>query len=239
MDPSSKRELTLCGFAAAMAVQRPAVAARALKVARRSRLPRRAAEEAALMLVLYSGYPAALEALRVLNEVWPGTARPSRESGRALWRWWGMERCRRVYGDALPKLIAHVRELHPDLAVWMIEEGYGRVLSRPRLDARTREFVTVAVLAATGWRRQLVSHLRGAHRLGATASEIRAAYTTGLELASRAAKAAGRDAWREFEHRVRSRPAPAAIRARTVSKTGGSRRRAVGIRRTGRARIAG
>jgi 4-carboxymuconolactone decarboxylase len=73
--------------------------------------------------------------------------------------------------------------LHPDLAVWMLEEGYGRVLSRPGLAARERERVAVTVLAALGWERQLVSHLIGARRLGASASGIRKSFEIGRKRA--------------------------------------------------------
>jgi alkylhydroperoxidase/carboxymuconolactone decarboxylase family protein YurZ len=118
------------------------------------------------MLVLYAGYPAALEALRLLQETWPGAVRGTSEGGRSRWRARGEQLCRKVYGPVYPRLLEAVRGLHPDLAAWMVEEGYGRVLSRPRLGARARELVTVAVLAATGWRRQLVSHLKGAGRVG-------------------------------------------------------------------------
>jgi 4-carboxymuconolactone decarboxylase len=153
------------------------------------------------MLVLYAGYPAALEALRLLNQNWPGSAAPSREGTPRTWRRRGLARCQRVYGAAFPKLLASVRSLHPDLAVWMIENGYGRVLSRLRLDGRTREYVTVSVLAATGWGRQLVSHLRGARRLGGSTSAIRRAFLAGISLASPEARRIGRAAWREYDRR--------------------------------------
>jgi 4-carboxymuconolactone decarboxylase len=201
MNPSSPGGLALCRFAAAMAVQDMARAARAVAVARRAGVARRAAEEAALMLVLYAGYPAALEALRLLNQNWPGSAAPSREGTPRAWRRRGLARCQGVYGVAFPKLLASVRSLHPDLAVWMIENGYGRVLSRPRLDGRTREYVTVSVLAATGWGRQLVSHLRGARRLGGSTSAIRRAFLAGISLADPEARRTGREAWREYDHR--------------------------------------
>ena len=85
------------------------------------------------MLMLYAGYPGALESLRVLNMVWPGRARRSREAAPAHWRARGEALCRRVYGAAYGRLVPAVRALHPDLAAWMIEQGYGRVLSRPGL----------------------------------------------------------------------------------------------------------
>lgn len=154
-------------------------AARALASARRAGITRREAEEAALMLVLHAGYPAALEGLALLAEIWPGRATGAREGSRAAWRRRGERLCRRVYGDAYPKLVRNVATLHPAMAAWMIEEGYGRVLSRAGLDARTRELIAVTVLAAGAWERQLVSHLLGARRMGCDPRAIRTAIALG------------------------------------------------------------
>ena len=186
----------LVRFAAAMARHDVAAARRAVRAARTARLPRVAAEETALMLVLYAGYPAALEGARVLLDAWPGRARRSREAGAARRRARGLALSRRVYGAVHARLVERVRRLHPDLAVWMIDDGYGRVLARSGLDARARELVTVAVLAATGWERQLVSHLLGAVRLGASAGEVRRAWAIGARAAAPVARAAAGRAWR-------------------------------------------
>ncbi len=187
-----------------MAVGNRPGARRALVAAQRGGVPRAAVEETGLMLVLYAGYPAALEALALVRDTLPGSVGRSREIGRSQRRIRGMRLCRRVYAGAFTKLMSRVRALHPDLATWMIEEGYGRVLSRPGLDARTRELVTVAALAASGWRRQLVSHLLGARRLGATAPALRAAFAAGLARGNAAARREAWHAWREVEARGRA-----------------------------------
>ena len=189
--------MVLCRFAAAMASRRTYSARRALLAARSTGVTRRAAEECALMLVLYAGFPAALEALRTLNTTWPGTPRATREGERRTWRTRGERLCRRVYGPAFTKLIPAVTALHPDLATWMLEEGYGRVLSRPGLSGRARERITVAVLAALGWRRQLASHLRGARRLGVPIEQVRTAFAAGLALAAASARRDANAAWQE------------------------------------------
>ena len=188
---------SLCRFAAAAAVGDATAARRAARAARRAHVPRRATEEVALMLVLYAGFPAALEALRALGAAWPGAAHATREGSQRLWTRRGERLARRVYGPVLPRLLQAVRALHPDLATWMIEHGYGRVLARPGLTARVRELVTVSALAATGWRRQLVSHLLGARRLGAAPGDIRAALAHGSRVAGPAARGAARGAWAE------------------------------------------
>lgn len=169
---------------------------RAIRAARARGVQRTALEEIALMLVLYAGYPAALEALRALHDAWPSRAARTPEADAATWRRRGEALCRRVYGPAFPRLLASVRSLHPHLARWMIEQGYGRVLARPGLPARTRELVTVAVLAACGRERQLVSHLLGARRLGAPEAALRRAWSAGFSAAHGAARTASARAWR-------------------------------------------
>jgi 4-carboxymuconolactone decarboxylase len=171
---------------------------RAARAARRAGVRRVALEEIALMLVLYAGYPAALEALRSLNEAWPPRVarRRRREGGPARWRRLGAALCRRVYGPNYARLVSAVRGLHPDLAAWMIEQGYGRVLSRPGLSARARELVTVAVLASLARERQLVSHLIGARRLGSSTAEVARALRAGLRGAAARPRAVAARAWR-------------------------------------------
>ena len=151
------------------------------------------------MLVLHAGFPAALEGLRVLNAAWPGRARRTREGTPAQWRVRGEALCRRVYGPADAKLVPAVRALHPDMAVWMQETGYGRVLSRPGLGEVERELVAVAVLGARGWERQLVSHVLGARRLGASPAAVEAV----LAIAATAGDARARAVVRRTRERAR------------------------------------
>ncbi len=191
----SARTRALCTFAAAMArgLEKPAAAA--LELARAAGVRRRAAEECALMLMLYAGYPGALEGMRVLNSVWPGRARATREGSPASWHVRGTALCQRVYGPAYARLVPAVRALHPDLAVWMVEQGYGRVLSRRGLGVIERELVTVAALAALGWERQLVSHVLGARRVGASERAIHAALQSGAAHADARCRTIARRTW--------------------------------------------
>ncbi|MBI5171153.1 MAG: carboxymuconolactone decarboxylase family protein [Candidatus Eisenbacteria bacterium] len=204
----------LCRFAALVARREFAAAAQALASARAHAVTRAAAEESALMLMLYAGYPAALEGLRVLNGAWPGRARRSREGGVGAWVKRGEALCSRVYGPSFVKLVPAVQALHPDLARWMIEHGYGRVLSRPGMGARDRELVTVAALAALGWERQLVSHLLGARRVGATLDEVQGALAAGLARTDAAAERTALSAWRRLTEAEAAGAAPLVPRRR-------------------------
>ncbi len=60
----------------------------------------------------------------------------------------------------------NLRQKSPELANWIIEEGYGKVLSRPGISLRLRELFSVALLAATGFPRQLFAHLRALVEMG-------------------------------------------------------------------------
>lgn len=204
----------LCRFAALVTRREFAAAAQALGSARGLGVTRAAAEESALMLMLYAGYPAALEGLRVLNGAWPGRARRSREGGPSDWMKRGESLCARVYGPSFDKLVPAVHALHPDLACWMIEHGYGRVLSRPGMNARDRELVTVAALSALGWERQLVSHLLGARRVGASLDEVQGALAAGLARTDAAAERIALSAWRRLTEAEAAGTAPLAARGR-------------------------
>lgn len=140
-------------------------------------------EETILQAYLFVGFPAALEAMaawRALRDEGPEPeADPLRERP-ARWRERGEALCRRIYGRAYPSLRESVERLHPALDRWMVEEGYGKVLSRPGLDPARRELCNVALLAVTRHERQLHSHLRGALRLGASPGAVREALERGL-----------------------------------------------------------
>lgn len=123
--------------------------------------------EAVLQTHLFAGFPRAINALWELAEqAGPaGKRAPDGRGGEAL--------CRRVYGRDYGAVIANMRRLSGELADWIVAYGYGTVLSRPGLDARTRELLVVPTLAALRTWRQLAGHLRGALAVGAGRREVR------------------------------------------------------------------
>jgi len=145
---------------------------RAIDAARRAGWPRAALAETALMLTLYAGYPAAIETLHALAERWPAAERPVPEVPPARRRGAGLATLQAVYGPVRASLLRELQRLHPALAAWVVEHGYGRVLARGGLDPATRELITVALLADSPWTRQLGSHRIGARRTGASARHL-------------------------------------------------------------------
>jgi 4-carboxymuconolactone decarboxylase len=133
------------------------------------------AEEVILQSYLFLGYPIALNAFGAWREL---SGRTEEGAVQDDWDGWiekGEEVCRTVYGGQYEGLRRNVRDLHPDMERWMVVEGYGKVLGRPRLELAVRELCIVALLAVLGAPRQLHSHLRGALNAGASVGQIKAA----------------------------------------------------------------
>lgn len=178
--PLDGRRAALVDLSAALGTGDEVEIARALDRAAAGAAPAEV-EETLLQAHLFVGFPTVLNALAA----WRGAAGPADGAGGppmelAERRRRGEALCRRVYGAAYAKLRRNVRALHPDLDRWMVEEGYGRVLSRDGLDPVTRELCVVGLLAAGGHRRQLRSHLEGALNVGATTDAVRGALEAGL-----------------------------------------------------------
>ena len=134
-------------------------------------------EELVLQTYLFAGFPRALNGMRVWRTVSgrPAPAQDAGERARTAWADEGEQTCEAVYGAHYPRLRAHVQALHPALDAWMVEEGYGKVLSRGALDLARRELCIVAACAATRQPRQLRAHLRGALQVGVPARVVVAA----------------------------------------------------------------
>ncbi|MCK6482095.1 MAG: carboxymuconolactone decarboxylase family protein [Planctomycetes bacterium] len=120
----------------------------------------------------------ALEALdRALGGPRPGA--PERIPGGAARR--GFLRRRgeglfgRVYGEDAGRVLDRIGRRHPEFRDWILEDAYGKVLSRPGLGAAERECIAVALLAVLDLPRQQAAHLRGALRCGARGEEVAAA----------------------------------------------------------------
>lgn len=135
-------------------------------------------EEVVLQTYLFAGFPRALNAAREWRRI-SGVPAPTVDG-------WaiddpderhakGQATCATVYGPFYERLRVNIRTLHPALDRWMIEEGYGKVLSRAPLDLARRELCVVAACAVARQDRQLHSHLHGALHAGASVATVSAA----------------------------------------------------------------
>ena len=131
-----------------------------------------AAVEAVLQTHLFAGYPRTINAMAVLERL--GWRVGGQEGDTPNWSAWtssGEQLCGQIYAHNYPRLRERIAALHPDLDRWMVETGYGRVLSRPGLSPRLRELCVVSVLAGQNVAPQLHSHLKGALHVGASLEE--------------------------------------------------------------------
>ncbi len=130
-------------------------------------------EEAILQSYLFLGFPSAIEAFRRWRTYGVAAPEAAAEDFEA-WVERGAETCATVYGDHYESLRENIARFHPDLDLWMVMEGYGKVLSRPALSLDVREMLIVAMLVVQGesGRRQLRSHLRGALNAGVEPDDV-------------------------------------------------------------------
>lgn len=84
----------------------------------------------------------------------------------------------RDIGIDADEFIASLAPVDEQYGHTVVEYAYGEIISRPELVQRTRELVTVAVLAAMGGcEAQLQAHIPAALRAGATSTEVIAVLT--------------------------------------------------------------
>jgi alkylhydroperoxidase/carboxymuconolactone decarboxylase family protein YurZ len=215
--PHAARRI-LCRIAAAAAANNEHALRSAITLAATHGVPMSDVYEVLLQSYLFAGFPAALESLNILDELRKSeraSAPDSPNDGRRAlnheyaydadeFRISGLETCKKIYTDVFEKMMQRLGDTSPELASWMIVEGYGKVLSRPELDVCTRELVNVAVLTVMGRPRQLYSHLRGALNTGAGETEITDALETAMGLASGTALHSAFGVWDTLRERRNS-----------------------------------
>lgn len=135
-------------------------------------------EEVILQTYLFAGFPRALNSAREWRRI-SGVPAPERDpygvDDPIERQVKGEATCSTVYGRFYDRLRVNIHELHPALDRWMVEEGYGKVLSRAPLDLARRELCVVAACAMARQDRQLHSHLHGALHAGAAEETVSAA----------------------------------------------------------------
>ncbi len=169
-----QREELLCltRISACVALRKESRLRRELREALR-KIPVTIIRETILQTYLFAGYAAAINAFIILNGLTSNSEVFTEKNGSpGEWKRRGTRLCREIYRGQYTRLVANMRRLHPDLADWMIWEGYGKVLSRPFLSARVRELLIVAMTAVLKVERQFHSHVKGALHVGASVEEV-------------------------------------------------------------------
>ncbi|EHR49433.1 uncharacterized protein, gamma-carboxymuconolactone decarboxylase subunit like protein [Saccharomonospora marina XMU15] len=141
---------------------------------------RREIVETIVHVVVYAGFPAALNAMTVAKEVFSqradgsgddlgGQPQDARESRYER----GWKALSQIDGEAGHAVLAGLRDIAPDLGHYIIEFSFGDIYSRQGLDLRTRELVTIAACTALGTARpQLKVHTHGLLNVGGTREEV-------------------------------------------------------------------
>jgi 4-carboxymuconolactone decarboxylase len=142
--------------------------------------------EVFLQTYLFAGFPAALESLRALSKVFGHTESDIKSEVEIIAEYKtylekGVTLYKKVYAANAEKVREEMLRLSPELAAWAMIEGYGKTLSRPKLDAKKRELCVVASLTQLGWERQLYSHILGARNVGAEKEAITEAAMIGAK----------------------------------------------------------
>ena len=85
----------------------------------------------------------------------------------------GMEMLNNMNPKSYKKLADDLKDVAPDLARYVAEFPYGDIYTRPGLDLKTRELITIAAITALNTAPlQLKSHIKGALNVGCTREEI-------------------------------------------------------------------
>jgi 4-carboxymuconolactone decarboxylase len=132
--------------------------------------------ELMIHLVVYAGFPAALNGTAVLRQVFqergvvvePTAPKPPHDTFEA-----GMAALREIDGEAGEKVISSLKDISPDLGRSIIDFAFGQVYTREGLDLHQRELITVASLAAIGCAiPQLKVHTHGFLNVGGTREQL-------------------------------------------------------------------
>ena len=85
----------------------------------------------------------------------------------------GWETLSRINSEAGERILKMLEDVSPDMAKFVIEFPYGDIWSRPGLDIKTRELITIASLTTLGFPKdQLKAHTHNALNAGCTKAEI-------------------------------------------------------------------
>ena len=85
----------------------------------------------------------------------------------------GLDTLEKITASSGSAVVESLKDIAPDLADWIIKFSYGDVLSRNKLDLKSRQLATVAALTAMGTAfPQLKVHIQGALNVGCAKEEI-------------------------------------------------------------------
>ena len=117
--------------------------------------------EALLQTYLFAGFPSALISLKSFKKI-VGKKKEYKGFDLNAYLDRGKRNCKLIYADKYDKLLDNIRSFSPEMAEWLIIEGYGKVLGRKGLSLKEREICIVSILSVMKFKDQLYSHIIGA-----------------------------------------------------------------------------
>ena len=84
----------------------------------------------------------------------------------------GIDILRQMTDDDGMHGIEYLKDIFPDFGEKMVSFGFGQIYSRPKLELRLREIVTITALITQGAFEQLSFHIKSALKLGLKQEEI-------------------------------------------------------------------
>lgn len=85
----------------------------------------------------------------------------------------GLAKMQTMFGPGIASALKSLETASPDLARCLVEFPFGDIYTRPGLDLKTREMLTVAALTVLGYpQAELKDHIQGALNLGCTRDQI-------------------------------------------------------------------
>jgi 4-carboxymuconolactone decarboxylase len=85
----------------------------------------------------------------------------------------GMKKFKEIHGPVAKATVESLKDIAPELGQFVTEFAFGDIYSRPGLDLKTRQLLTIASLTTLGYAPlQLKSHIKGALNVGCTQKEI-------------------------------------------------------------------
>mgnify|MGYP005816348831 CR=1 FL=1 len=85
----------------------------------------------------------------------------------------GLGSMRAIFGSGIDSALEALADTSPDLVRCLVEFPFGDIYTRPGLDLKTREMLTVAALTVLGYpQSELKDHIKGALNVGCTPNEV-------------------------------------------------------------------
>ncbi|MCB2293553.1 carboxymuconolactone decarboxylase family protein [Clostridium algoriphilum] len=84
----------------------------------------------------------------------------------------GIDVLKQMTDDEGMKTIKYLQDIFPDFGEKLVDFGFGQIYSRPNLELKLREIVTITALITQGLFDQLDFHIKAALKLGLKQEEI-------------------------------------------------------------------